>query len=544
VKRIFIHLALAIIICSGSLILINQRGKADIAPPPMPPGSDFGPTVSTQVRMLEEHVQMDIFDARDIDPNGDLFHHSKLIARVNADFRMKNTGKSAENLEVRFPLGTKYQDQYNLDYFAIPDFQVMVDSHQSIYRKEENYHENSFTNSNFDIWAVFSVNFPVDKEVNISVTYSVASKYIHGNPLHALEYIFHTGSGWKGTIGKAVLVVNLPYANSQDSVMGKPDGGKIDGSSITWVWNEFEPTEKDDFKIVLVEPEVWDMVLAGRRDVERNPKDGAAWTWLGRWYSFLSTFYYNGFGPYFSSLAEVALHKAIEVSPYDRNPYLELFNLYYQQDKRRDLIRQNGNHSLSDPPDLTQAECDLLAYDLNQALLRTVENPDPEDYDLIQANFNYQSLSCPNKPNLTIRREIFPTLTASPHPSPTFPPTKDPILVPTLTAYLATLYTYITPIPTETIAPTLTIIPSVTLPPTYTPLPTKTINASRTSTKARTQMPLLTMSASPQPTVQPSLSRTNGPTNPDNPWLGGIGILVLISVGLGLIFWQRLQGKS
>jgi hypothetical protein len=47
------RLFLAIPICLGLLTASPLPGKADIAPEPWAPGSDIGPTTTTQVRMDE-----------------------------------------------------------------------------------------------------------------------------------------------------------------------------------------------------------------------------------------------------------------------------------------------------------------------------------------------------------------------------------------------------------------------------------------------------------------------------------------------------------
>lgn len=79
-------LILAVTLCANFIFWNTSPGKADIGPDPWPPGSNISPSTSTQVRMVEEYVQMDLCDAREVDPLSLQFPQSAFVARVQADF--------------------------------------------------------------------------------------------------------------------------------------------------------------------------------------------------------------------------------------------------------------------------------------------------------------------------------------------------------------------------------------------------------------------------------------------------------------------------
>ena len=59
-------------------------------------------------------------------------------------------------------------------------------------------------------WAHFPVTFPPGQDVSIVVEYTVVG-YRTGSSITEYFYVLQTGAGWKDTIGKAQIIVRLPY---------------------------------------------------------------------------------------------------------------------------------------------------------------------------------------------------------------------------------------------------------------------------------------------------------------------------------------------
>lgn len=94
-KRISLHLALAIVICTTALVWINHTAKADMAVPPAPNGVSIeSEGYTTNVRMMAETVTMDVA-SYSLDSEG--------LATVTAIFNMRNLGQTEERMNARFP---------------------------------------------------------------------------------------------------------------------------------------------------------------------------------------------------------------------------------------------------------------------------------------------------------------------------------------------------------------------------------------------------------------------------------------------------------
>jgi tetratricopeptide (TPR) repeat protein len=259
------------------MVCFSQPTKADIAPPEQPAGGNPAPDLeTTQVRMVAETVLIEVISAT---PSGSLGK-----ARVTASFTMQNLGTQDENLQVRFPLTSLYGSSAGSR--EIEDFKANVNGVPLQVRRIESDYDGLYDGP----WAEFPIAFPAGKEVEIEVTYLVEGDGEY--PFIALKYIFHTGAGWKGTIGTANLTVRLPYeANPQNVIFDTEigwstttPGGILDGREIRWHLEDFEPDFSQNFSISLVMPIVWRAVLREQDTLAKNPKDGEAWGRLGKLY--------------------------------------------------------------------------------------------------------------------------------------------------------------------------------------------------------------------------------------------------------------------
>lgn len=141
--------------------------------------------------------------------------------------------------------------------------------------------------------------------------------------------MLETGAGWKGSIGSAEIIVNLPYeANHQNVIINETTGWSqttpgaiLEGNHVIWHFEDFEPTMENNIEISVVMPNVWRKVLEERARVADHPEDGEAWGRLGKLYkesSYLRSWFREDDGGkelYFLSIE--ACEKALELLPED-----------------------------------------------------------------------------------------------------------------------------------------------------------------------------------------------------------------------------------
>lgn len=310
-KRVFS--LFAIVLLAAAVFPRNVR--ADVAPPANPPGANpEAGAEGTQVRMMAETVLIEVQPGASANDLGQ--------AKVTADFTMRNLGSETESMAVRFPLSIN--DGFGR-FPEIRSLQIKVNgrtvSTRRVMQADPLYAYEDVP------WAEFDVTFPAGQDVLIQVTYGVDGTGEY--PFVSYRYIFHTGEGWKDTIGRADLIVRLPYeANPQNVIFDETTGwsmtipgGRMTGNEIRWRFDDLEPTSENDFEISLVMPSVWQKALNERRNVENNPNDGEAWGRLGKLYKemffFRRGFRHDAGGQELYRLSVEAYERAVTLLPDD-----------------------------------------------------------------------------------------------------------------------------------------------------------------------------------------------------------------------------------
>ena len=272
------------ILLAAVLVAFPSEALADIAPPKNPPGSNLQPgEESTQVRMVSERVVLEVMDDGQEQGLGK--------AHVSADFIMRNLGSQDETMQVRFPLSAN--NGWG-DYPGITGVVVKVDG-KTVSTSIASYAEPSYF-SDLVPWVEFGVNFPPNVDVPISVTFDLQGSGYY--PYTAFYYLLETGAGWKDTIGRAELILRLPYeANSlnvvQDFQIGWAEtnrGATFDGKEVRWNYEDFEPepfSVVQNMEFALVAPDAWKKVLQAQAEVKANPIDGEVWGRLAKVYKEL-----------------------------------------------------------------------------------------------------------------------------------------------------------------------------------------------------------------------------------------------------------------
>jgi tetratricopeptide (TPR) repeat protein len=266
------------------LLAFPSETRADIAPPINPPGSNVQPGGdSTQVRMENEKVVLEVMDDGQEEGLGK--------AHVTADFIMRNLGAEEETMQVRFPISA------NNGWGGLPEITgvVVKVNGRTVTTTNASYKEPNY-GSDIVPWVEFKVNFPSNVDVAISVAYDLQGSGYY--PYTAFYYLLETGAGWKDTIGRADIIVRLPYeANSlntvQDFQIGWAEtnrGAIFDGREVRWLYEDFEPgpySVVQNMEFALVAPGSWKKVLQAQKEVKASPTDGEAWGRLAKVYKDL-----------------------------------------------------------------------------------------------------------------------------------------------------------------------------------------------------------------------------------------------------------------
>ncbi len=316
-------LILGLFLALTFLLSHSFSALADVGVRPiLPGGSSLLPEDSTPIQMAAEIVTMNVRPATESDnaiiqlnPNAYGLQIQSIwypmVAEVQAVFTMTNPTSEDVSLNAWFPLASALENvswELNPDEIVprILSFQVAADGAPIDYSVSELPNPKGADKPDLP-WASFPVTFPAGTDTIIQVDYLFPLQpSVKGREL-ALYYIFQTGAGWDGPIGKADLVLNLPYPASEGTLaqfdptnfslpysMSGPKNllsldATLDGNQARWTWSEFEPGPEDDFAIWLADPVLLQQLESARSAVQANPQDGAAWLELARAYRSLGT---------------------------------------------------------------------------------------------------------------------------------------------------------------------------------------------------------------------------------------------------------------
>ena len=341
-----------VLVCIMLGLMVASPGRADVGVQPiLPGGSSLKPEDETPVEMQAEKVTLNVRKATEADNavvklNPEIYglqytQYSPswypAVAEVNADFILKNPTSRVVSMTVWFPLASVLESvewELNPEEIVprIEGFQVTVDGKAVDFGVSELPNPKGADKPPLP-WASFPVTFPAGEEVLIQVSYVLPAQPTLDYAGMTLYYIFQTGAGWAGPIGKAELVVNLPYPASAETIGAMPEGGQAEGQQVRWTWENLEPGPQDDFSILLLLPERWDELQAARADVKARPSDGQAWLNLGSTYKSLIfrgqwNYQISEFGETYQPLAVQACQEAARLLPGYAEPHVELAMVY------------------------------------------------------------------------------------------------------------------------------------------------------------------------------------------------------------------------
>jgi hypothetical protein len=221
-----------------TIICLHTNLFADIAPNPIKAKS-ISPKDQTSIRMESERVIIDLYNDSSV---------------VKCLFHMKNLGKK-EKLQIGFP-------EMSFHYFR----QISTVDEASRFQVKENgkavnFHFSNFLRSNeenrknvgsYQIredWYLWESEFRQGESKTIEVQYSMPFGARYKTDERFFTYLLSTGAQWKGTIGKAEVVVNLKDIERDSLISQQPNNCVISNDQLTWTFSDLEPTTNDDIKI-------------------------------------------------------------------------------------------------------------------------------------------------------------------------------------------------------------------------------------------------------------------------------------------------------
>jgi len=393
------------LVCLLLSLLAVSSARADVGPEPiMPGGSTIKPEGRTPIEMQAEKVTINVRKATkadnaviNFDPEWYGYDYYPVwfpaVAEVEAEFTMNNPTSEKVSMAVWFPLASTLEDERweSRGGEVVPSikrFQVIVKGKPVDYSVSELPNPQGGDSPPLP-WASFPVTFPAKENVKIKVSYVVPAERPESKSkglIMDFHYIFQTGAGWAGPIGKAVLVVNLPYPASPETIVAMPGGGQVNGERVRWTWENFEPGSRNDFSISMMQPGPWEDLKAARGAVKDRPRDGQAWVKLCDTYYGLghSGWYENpGFSEIYPPLGQEACQEAARLlrtsTLEDGQAWLKLCAIYYR-------LNMDRTSNLSVSEQACQEAAHLLPgdaaphYGLAILYLSGLsENPSPEE---------------------------------------------------------------------------------------------------------------------------------------------------------------------
>lgn len=207
---------------------------ADIAPNPIKAKGILS-SGNTNIRMVSERVIVDLYKDSSV---------------VECHFLMKNEGKK-QLINIGFP-------EMNFHHFkttSTSDFESRFFVHEN----EKEVQLINFYTPNSDLskkqemyekqpWYLWDSEFNEGETKIIKVRYSLPFGVIK-NCCRYFTYLLNTGSGWKGSIDTAEIIINLKDITADLILEATPENYKIEENQIIWKFYNLEPTTNDDIKI-------------------------------------------------------------------------------------------------------------------------------------------------------------------------------------------------------------------------------------------------------------------------------------------------------
>lgn len=220
------------------LILQNICLFADIRPVEIK-AKTINPGNKTSVRMESEKVSIDLYNDSSV---------------VYCSFKMKNLGEQ-EKLKIGFPDMNFYyhrtiKESEKLNRFKVKENGKPLKFHLSDSLKNDaEFRRKIDSYQIIEEWYLWDGEFQKGETKTIEVQYSLPFGALYKSNNRYFTYLLSTGANWRGTIGKAEIIVNLKDIDADSIVSFVPANGSFSEKQLSWTFLDFEPTTEHDIKV-------------------------------------------------------------------------------------------------------------------------------------------------------------------------------------------------------------------------------------------------------------------------------------------------------
>lgn len=211
------------------VIYINAEVKADIAPNPIQ-ARGISAKSPTEIKMTYEKVTVSLtLDS----------------SFVHCYFKLHNVGK-AEKIQIGYPCMNT--TPYTLPKSSVAPINVFQNGKriETINMATSDPMGLSTDKKSWYLWDSF---FEENETMVIELTYSLPHGIIKNNLYYKFDYLLSTGSGWKGKIDTAEIIVKLENFEKSLILKTSPEGYTVSGNQLIWRLYNIEPSSKDDISI-------------------------------------------------------------------------------------------------------------------------------------------------------------------------------------------------------------------------------------------------------------------------------------------------------
>jgi hypothetical protein len=182
----------------------------------------------------------------------DLYNDSSVVKCL---FNMKNLGEY-EKLQIGYPEMSFYHYSIKSITDEVSRFKVKengktikFDFSDSL-RYDKEYKKKVESYQIKEEWYFWDSEFQKGETKTIEVQYSLPFGMLYKSNKRFFTYLLSTGANWKGTIGKAEIIINLKDIVKDSIISQKPANCEISDNQFIWTFWDFEPSADNDIKVI------------------------------------------------------------------------------------------------------------------------------------------------------------------------------------------------------------------------------------------------------------------------------------------------------
>jgi len=184
-------------------------------------------------------------------------------AAVRCEFIFKNEGK-ATTVKIGFP-EQAYGDVSPIKQSSFVSFKSWVDG-KPVKTKFMPSKEEEDAGVTYNAWHIKEVPFAAGQTRKVTNEYT-ATLGVDSMGGVFFDYVLRTGKSWKGTIGDALIIVDVSTPSKFYDVQPSPKGYRLKDGKLEWKFHDFEPDQNilvrleppkvllNDRAVVLADPE-------------------------------------------------------------------------------------------------------------------------------------------------------------------------------------------------------------------------------------------------------------------------------------------------